>query len=112
MIHQLGSVLILLCTALALTCATFYGCWFRWWTSEEGRHLFVFMGVIAVVLSVWTVLLLTGGAAWQDRPATSTEWARVALALVAVILADRLRLLVKGKREEIRRRRGRAEHGH
>ncbi|MGW4641792.1 putative phage holin [Sphaerisporangium sp. NPDC004334] len=111
MIHPLGSALVLLCAVLAFTCAVFYGCWFRWWTSEEGRHLFAFMGVIALVLGMWTALLLSGGTAWQDRPATPMEWARLALAAVAAILADRLRLLIKGKRNDVRRRKG-ARRGH
>lgn len=107
MIHPLGSGLILLCAVELLLCVVFYGGWFRWWTSSEGWHLFAFMGVFAVALGLWAGLLLSSGTAWTPMPAGPREWMRVLLpAAIAVVVADRLRLLVKGKREEIRRRKG------
>ncbi len=106
MIHPLGSALIVLCAVLALACAVFYGGWFRWWTSEEGRHLFRFMGVVAGVLTLWTVLMLIGNQPWAARPATAIEWLRlITFAPIAWILGDRLRLLVKAKFDQRRDRR-------
>ncbi|WP_405149421.1 hypothetical protein OG589_14465 [Sphaerisporangium sp. NBC_01403] len=105
MIHQAGSALIVLSAVELLVCAVFYGGWFRWWTSPEGRHLFAFMAVFGTVLGLWTALLLSSGMAWDAQPAGGREWARlVGFAAVAVVLADRLRLLVKGKRDELRQR--------
>lgn len=106
MIHPLGSALIVLCAVLALACAVFYAVWFRWWTSDEGRHLFRFMGVVAGVLTLWTVMMLIGTAPWVLRPASGLEWVRlVTFAPIAWILGDRLRLLVKAKVDEHRERR-------
>ncbi|MBB4702263.1 hypothetical protein BJ982_003807 [Sphaerisporangium siamense] len=103
MIHQLGSVLVVLATTEALACAVFYGLFFRWWTSDEGRHLFTFMGVVAAAMTLWTVLLVAGGTAWTPAPAGPREWARtLTFAAIAWILGDRLRLLAKGKRNERR----------
>lgn len=105
MIHQLGSALIVACAVLGLTCAVFYGGWFRWWTSDEGRHLFIFMGVVAGVLTLSAALMLGGGAAWNDTPAGPREWARlVSFVAITAILCDRLRVLVKGKRADQRAR--------
>ncbi len=105
MIHQIGSGLIVLCALELVACAVFYGLWFRWWTSEEGRHLFRFMVVFAAAMGLWTVLMVTGGTAWTDLPAGPREWARlVTFAAIAAVLGDRLRVLAKGKRNEIRQR--------
>lgn len=105
MIHPLGSALVVVSAVELLACAVFYGGWFRWWTSTEGRHLFAFMAVFAAALGLWTALLLSSGQAWTDLPAGGREWARLVMFVaIAPVLADRFRLLVKGKRRERRER--------
>jgi hypothetical protein len=104
-IHQLGSGLIVVCASELVACAVFYGGWFRWWTSTEGRHLFAFMAVFGAALGLWTALLVSGGDAWADLPPGPREWARLVTFLaIAGVITDRLRLLMRGKRDEIRRR--------
>lgn len=104
MIHVLGSVLIVAAAVLAVSCAVFYGCWFRWWTSAEGRHLFSFMAVIGGSLALWALFLLTSGMAWDQVAPGPREYARLTFAPIDWVIGWRLVLLVKAKRAERRRR--------
>lgn len=105
MIHELGSGLVVVAAAEAVACAVFYGGFFRWWSSAEGRHLFAFMAVIGACLGLWTVFLLTSGAPWMAVTAGPREWARVVtFALISWVIGWRLVLLVKAKHRERRQR--------
>lgn len=104
MIHVLGSALIVAAAVLAVACAVFYGGWFRWWRSVEGRHLFAFMAVIGGSLALWAVFLLTSGMAWDEVDAGPREYARLTFAPIDWVLGQRLLLLIRAKSRELSRR--------
>lgn len=59
MIHLLGTIGLLAGGAAATLFVILYHLSARWWTSEEGRHLMSFTGVMAVVLDFVAIRTLT-----------------------------------------------------
>lgn len=88
MIELFGTVLIVASAALASAFCVLYHLSAPWWRSEEGRHTMSFTGVIAVVLTLWTIGAMT--------PAHGPWWLVVRLVAfsgVPLVLAWRLWLL-------------------
>lgn len=91
MTHWIGTALIVVSAVLAIAICVLYHLSARWWESETGRHVMSFTGVIALILTLWTIGALTQTG---DRP----WWGTVRLAAftgVPWVLGWRLWLLIK-----------------
>lgn len=68
MIQTIGIALVIISAVLAWAVCIAYHLSARWWESEVGRHVMTFTGVLAVVLSLWSVgaLLSPTRGAWWD----------------------------------------------
>lgn len=87
----IGSTLVVLSATIALTFMVVYHLKAHWWRTNDGRHVFTFMGVITTVLLLTTAQILVGDAAWF-------EWLRVAaFAGVPVVLTWRLGILIQAQ---------------
>lgn len=107
MVQLAGSVLILVGAVLSLACVGVYQVWARWWETSSGRHLFSFMAVFAVVITLSAYRLITSG--HFAVPAEPGVWPVIRLLAFAAIdwvLAWRLVLIVGA---QMRKRRERLE---
>lgn len=104
--HILGSALIVVAVILLLGSTIVYGTQFRWWHDPTGRHLFAFMAVFALAVTLWGGRLLTIEP-WQaiNEPGA---WPVIRLAvfvLVDWVLGWRLLIIIRALPGERRRRR-------
>lgn len=88
MIYLAGVVLVIVSAVLAWTVVITYHLSAPWRDSHAGRHVMAFTAVLAVVLTLWTVGLLTSAhGTWWDIVRL------VAFSGVPAVLAHRLLLL-------------------
>jgi hypothetical protein len=57
--YVVGTGLVIVSAVLAWAVCVLYHLSARWWESEAGRHVMTFTGVLAVVLTLWSIGALT-----------------------------------------------------
>lgn len=100
LVKHLGTVLILISAALATACVVAQSLLARWWKTQAGWHTFVFQGVVALCLDLWSLRIVIPEGSWFLA-------ARLAAFMgVPVVLGWRLEIIIRTWRRERRRRKG------
>ncbi len=103
-LRTIGTVEIVIAMALAWVVVLVHHFLAKWWTTPEGRHVFTFELVLAVVLGLWGLRLIIPEGDWFLFLRV------VAFALLPVVLVWRLRILIANHRRA-RKARLEAERG-
>lgn len=92
----IGSAFLIVSTLLAVACVAAQALLARWWESAAGRHVMAFQGVLAVLLSLWTLRV------WIPDNGFVLGLRFTAFAGLPVVLGWRLAIIVRTWRRKRR----------
>jgi uncharacterized membrane protein len=107
MLYVAGNVLIVLAAVVAVSSVVVYQVRARWWDNPTGRHLFSYMSVIGLALSLWAGRLATSPGVWTAQSGGDSCWHVIRLVVFVLInwvLIWRLVLLLRAQADAERRR--------
>lgn len=94
--YLIGSTLLIVSTLLAVACVAAQALLARWWESGAGRHVMAFQGVLATLLTLWTLRV------WIPDSALVLGLRFAAFAGLPVVLGWRLAIIIRTWRSKRR----------